>query len=65
MVAPPASATTGSTTKSSNAAEASKNRLAETGSDAAGALSAAGILTALGALGVLVGRRRRRSRSTH
>ncbi|MDY0914022.1 LPXTG cell wall anchor domain-containing protein [Rathayibacter festucae] len=62
IIAPPASATTGSTTKSSNAAEASKNRLAETGSDAAGALSAAGILTALGALGVLIGRRRRRHR---
>ncbi|MCJ1687044.1 hypothetical protein [Rathayibacter sp. VKM Ac-2927] len=65
IVAPPASATTGSITKSSNAAEASKNRLAETGSDAAGALSSAGILTALGALGVLVGRLRRRNRSAH
>ncbi|QHC61564.1 LPXTG cell wall anchor domain-containing protein [Rathayibacter festucae] len=64
-VVPAASGTTGSTTKSSNAAEASKNRLAETGSDATGALSAAGILTALGALGVLVGRRRRRNRSAH
>ncbi|MCJ1684230.1 LPXTG cell wall anchor domain-containing protein [Rathayibacter sp. VKM Ac-2928] len=64
-VAPAASGTTGSTTTSSKAAGASKNRLAETGSDAAGALSAAGILTALGALGVLVGRRRRSSRSTH
>jgi LPXTG-motif cell wall-anchored protein len=64
-VVPAASGTTGSTTKSSNAAEASKNRLAETGSDAAGALSTAGILTALGALGVLIGRRRRRNRSAH
>ncbi|ROQ04585.1 LPXTG-motif cell wall-anchored protein/uncharacterized repeat protein (TIGR01451 family) [Rathayibacter sp. PhB93] len=62
-VVPAASGATGSTTKSSTAAEASKNRLAQTGSDAAGALSAAGILTALGAIGVLVGRRRRRDRS--
>jgi LPXTG-motif cell wall-anchored protein len=51
--------TTGSTTKSPAATEASKRRLAETGSDAAGVLSAAGILTALGAIGVVIGRRRR------
>ncbi|MCJ1701733.1 LPXTG cell wall anchor domain-containing protein [Rathayibacter festucae] len=64
-VMPAASGTTGitgSTTKSPAATEASKRRLAETGSDAAGALSAAGILTALGAIGMLVGRRRRRTR---
>ncbi|WP_127887676.1 LPXTG cell wall anchor domain-containing protein [Rathayibacter festucae] len=70
-VMPAASGTTGitgSTTKSPAATEASKRRLAETGSDAAGALSAAGILTALGALGVLIGRRRTRpatDRSAH
>ncbi|TDX77278.1 LPXTG-motif cell wall-anchored protein/uncharacterized repeat protein (TIGR01451 family) [Rathayibacter sp. PhB151] len=51
-----------STATSPAAAETSKRRLAETGSDAAGVLSAAGILTALGAIGVLVGRRRRRTR---
>ncbi|MCJ1704180.1 LPXTG cell wall anchor domain-containing protein [Rathayibacter sp. VKM Ac-2926] len=64
-VVPAASGTTGSsssTTKSPTAAETSKRRLAETGSDAAGVLSAAGILTVLGAIGVLVGRRRRRTR---
>ncbi|ROQ60439.1 LPXTG-motif cell wall-anchored protein/uncharacterized repeat protein (TIGR01451 family) [Rathayibacter sp. PhB152] len=56
------SAAKSSTATSPAAAETSKRRLAETGSDAAGVLSAAGILTALGAIGVLVGRRRRRTR---
>ena len=48
-----------STTTSSSAAETSERRLADTGSDASGLLPAAGILAALGALGVLLGRRRR------
>nr|WP_254071413.1 MULTISPECIES: LPXTG cell wall anchor domain-containing protein [unclassified Rathayibacter] len=54
-----ASRSAGSSTGGSAAAATSGRRLADTGSDAAGALPGAGLLAALGALGVLLGRRRR------
>ncbi|WP_216848436.1 MULTISPECIES: hypothetical protein [unclassified Rathayibacter] len=51
---------TGSPAKVSAATETARHRLASTGYDAATALPAAGILTALGALGMLLGRHRNR-----
>ncbi|MCJ1687043.1 LPXTG cell wall anchor domain-containing protein [Rathayibacter sp. VKM Ac-2927] len=59
-VVPVTPGSTGSTAKVSSATDTAQRRLASTGYDAASALPAAGILTALGALGVLLGRRRRR-----
>ncbi|NQX16744.1 LPXTG cell wall anchor domain-containing protein [Rathayibacter sp. VKM Ac-2857] len=53
------SGSSGSTAKVSSVADTAQRRLASTGYDASSALPAAGILTALGALGVLLGRRRR------
>ncbi|MDY0914020.1 DUF7507 domain-containing protein [Rathayibacter festucae] len=58
-VTPGSSGSSGSTAKVSSVADTAQRRLASTGYDAASALPAAGILTALGALGVLIGRRRR------
>ncbi|NRG41007.1 LPXTG cell wall anchor domain-containing protein [Rathayibacter sp. VKM Ac-2835] len=53
----------GTSAKSSGTKTASAARLAQTGVDTASALPAAGILGLLGALGVLVGARRRRNRT--